>query len=165
MLSDMTSRDIEMHLTAEYGQFPIRRWLVVPNVSWGLNLHECDLLAVSPSNWAHEVEIKISLADTKRDRDKRHQHRSPKIVCLWFAMPLELVEAATLYVPVEAGILGIDGEERPRTSRVVKVRPPQRRSGACKLMDEEVQKLGRLAAMRYWGARKTIAGLLLEVAS
>lgn len=37
-----------------------RQNIIVPNVSWGAGLHECDLLVISKYNWATEIEIKIS---------------------------------------------------------------------------------------------------------
>ena len=38
-----------------------RRHLIVPNVSWGFGVHECDLLVISPSGYATEIEIKAAV--------------------------------------------------------------------------------------------------------
>ena len=52
--------------------FDVRRNVIVPNVSWGIfrpgigQLHEIDLLVLSGSNYATEVEIKVTKADLKR---------------------------------------------------------------------------------------------------
>lgn len=56
--------------------FGIRANLIVPNVSWEIyslpfrTLHECDILILSNSGYATEVEIKISKADLLKDREK-----------------------------------------------------------------------------------------------
>ena len=51
----------------------------MPNISWGLGVHEIDLFVVRPSGYAIEVEIKVSLSDFKADFNKKHTHSSPKI--------------------------------------------------------------------------------------
>ena len=45
--------------------FNYRANLIVPNISWGLGLHECDLLVLTSSGYATEIEIKVSKADLK----------------------------------------------------------------------------------------------------
>lgn len=92
----MTAKDIEVALCAYPSSlFYCRRWVVVPRVSWGLESHECDILALSSSNYAHEIEIKISISDLKADFKKHHQHisRDNKIKCLWYAAPVEMQAA------------------------------------------------------------------------
>ena len=59
---------------ARYMDF--RTNLVVPNVSWGFEVHECDLLIVTKTGYAYEVEIKRSKADLKKDIEKKHGHNS-----------------------------------------------------------------------------------------
>jgi hypothetical protein len=81
--------------------------LVVPNVSWGMGLHECDLLVITRAGYAYEVEIKISKSDLKKDREKRHCHVSSRISRLYFAIPKEL-ENCIDYVPERAGIISVD---------------------------------------------------------
>jgi hypothetical protein len=100
----MTARDIETRV-ANY--FDYRRNLIVPNASWGVGLHECDLLILSQRNYATEVEIKISRSDLRADLKKSHGHNSVKIKNLWFAVPFELVPDAAELAPLRAGILGI----------------------------------------------------------
>jgi hypothetical protein len=43
--------------------FNYRQNIIVSNVSWGLGIHECDLLIITKSGYATEVEIKVSLSD------------------------------------------------------------------------------------------------------
>lgn len=39
--------------------FNPRKNVIVPNVSWGMALHECDILVMTPAGVAYEVECKI----------------------------------------------------------------------------------------------------------
>lgn len=63
----ITTLDMEIVLMEYFG---VNRNIIVPNVSWGLNLHECDLLIFSKSGYATEVEIKISKQDLLKDKNK-----------------------------------------------------------------------------------------------
>ena len=132
--------------------FPYRRYLCVPNVDWGLLPNEADLVAMAPSGWLYEVEIKASLADLRRDLQKWRHRRSPntigceKIRGMYYAMPAyvwEKVEAEPP-IPQYAGVLAFTDD------RVRVVRKPKLNSGARKLTDGERYKLARLGVMRYW---------------
>jgi len=113
----MTSTDIELEL-ANY--FNPRSNLIIPNVSWGFNIHECDLLVVSPAGYITEVEIKISKSDIRADLKKRHKHFDTRIKRLFFAIPYNLQDYADL-IPEHAGILAIDDREGrpPSHNRVI----------------------------------------------
>lgn len=50
--------------------------LIIPNYSTGLTGYEADLIVVRKSNWAIEVEIKISIADLRSEfKHKPEKHR------------------------------------------------------------------------------------------
>ena len=72
--------------------FYIRKYNVVPNVSWGLLNHEADLLALSRSGYLTEIEIKRSWEDFKADFKKSHTHDSPFINRLYYAVPESIGE-------------------------------------------------------------------------
>ena len=76
----ITTPEMEIALARE---FNYNQNLIVPCVGNGLNIHECDLLILTNHNYATEIEIKVSIADLKKDLDKRHGHRSNKIKNLW----------------------------------------------------------------------------------
>ena len=80
--------------------------LIVPNVSWGMALHECDLLVITKAGYAWEVEIKVTKADLKKDSEKWHGHRSSRIKHLFFAIPTYLQDAIE-YIPERAGIITV----------------------------------------------------------
>jgi hypothetical protein len=146
-----TTPDMERVLVYHFG---MRRNMIVPNVSWGLHLHECDLLIVTDKGWATEVEIKISAADLKKDMKKRHGHRSSKISKFYYAVPHALEALALELCPGHAGILVVKG-----FGNIPQVRAATPNPDARKLTEAEQIKLGKLAAMRIWSLKRTIANL------
>jgi hypothetical protein len=152
--------DIEIIIAREFGY---RRNLIVPNVFWGLGFrHELDILIVSPSGWAKEVEIKVSLSDLKADKKKGHNHNSQKIQQLYFAVPEKLENQAIELIPERAGLIVICYDDRrsryycrfPKTAKINRE--------ARKLTPEEITKLGSLAAMRIWSLKECIYRLQRE---
>ncbi len=144
----MTTIEIEVAV-ARF--FDIRRNLIVPNVSWGLGFtHECDLLVVTKSGYANEIEIKTGLYDLKRDGLKRHGHRSKKIRRLFFAFSPELLGPALRFVREDAGLMVVE------KNRVIVNRPAVINKEARPLTNEEICHLGRLASMRIWGLKEAL---------
>lgn len=99
-----------------------RRYLIVPNVYWGLNLNwEADLIVMDPSKRITEIEIKISKQDLIKDftsKGNKHSIRSKgiksgvsntggpvMITRMVFAVPEELLETALTHVPKQYGII------------------------------------------------------------
>ena len=145
----MIAIEIERALVMHGGsRFNFRKCLVVPNVSWGLHLHECDLLALTPAGYAHEVEIKISRSDLVQDTKKRHGHRSQKIKYLWFAGPDVLETDLLALAPERAGIIIIHENEGSRWPQIV--RKATSNKGAKKFTQDERYCLARLGTIRFW---------------
>ena len=147
----ITSRDIEAALCAyPSSPFYCRRWIAVARASWGIESHECDILALSASNYAHEIEIKISVSDLKKDFQKSHSHISidNKIRCLWFAAPETMLEAMKEFVPVNAGIIIVRTIANHCRARIIRKAAPKKT--ARKFTEDEKLQLLRLGAMRYW---------------
>tara|TARA_Y100000310_G_scaffold151530_1_gene151114 strand:+ start:4085 stop:4567 length:483 start_codon:yes stop_codon:yes gene_type:complete len=148
--------DIELAITNSL--YKVDKYLVVPNVRTGLGLrHECDLLAVTSSKYATEIEIKTTKADTKKDKEKKHQHKSDKIKYLYFALPW-YGEDWIEYVPDRAGIILIKKKRNGHLYGHVH-REPTMNKGCRKLTDKEYMKLGHLAAMRIFNLKKKIKKL------
>ncbi|MBT9170538.1 MAG: hypothetical protein DDT18_00881 [Actinobacteria bacterium] len=101
MEGKITVSEIELAV-ADY--FNPRVNLIVPNISWGMFLHECDMLIVTKNNYAYEVEIKTTKSDLVADQKKRHNHSNKKIKKLYFAIPDYLLQYAE-YIPDHAGII------------------------------------------------------------
>jgi hypothetical protein len=144
--------------------------LIVPNVSWGLNLHECDLLVVTKSGYAYEVEIKISRADLKADMRKRHGHHSKLIRRLYFSIPRTLLHCIE-FVPARAGIISVGDPEvwlskndddyfSCNIEREAEILP-----GAPPLSESERFQVARLGTMRIWSLKKKIVRLKNKVAA
>ena len=161
----ITTLDIEIAVA----QFlDLRANLIVPNVSWGMELHECDLLIATKNRYLWEIEIKISKADLVKDKGKRHGHYDERIKRLYFAIPDTLIGHID-HVPDRAGIIVVDTEQLldyRSNNRNVKmyryccdtIKEPQQASGK-KMTDAEYLKLARLGAMRVWALKNKIQKL------
>lgn len=151
-----------MALTAPFAPFDRRRYLCVPNVSWGMGLsHEADLLCLSAAGYAAEVEIKISVGDLKRDADKDHGHRSSIIKYLWFAGPAQLTLALLDNAPAGAGILSV--AFTGTFWRCVVVWPARARANVAKFTAHDRYRLARLGCIRYWDARAEVERMVKEM--
>jgi hypothetical protein len=139
---------------AEY--FNPRTNLIVPNVSWGMFLHECDLLVLTPSGYAYEIEIKTSKQDLIKDLDKPHKHDSKKIKKLYFAIPSKLVDCIS-YIPERAGVIIINEETR----RCKKIREAKVWNN-YKFSDSDRYMLARLGSMRIWNLKQKLAASIRD---
>lgn len=156
----MTSADIEIAVSH---YFNIRANIIVPNVSWGLRLHECDLLVLTKNGYAYEVEIKVSRADLIKDASKPHNHDSKRISRLYFAIPAKLKDCVE-FIPERAGILVCDHGEGPYKHTI----HCRRLREAAKTYDyqwpeHERLALARLGAMRVWSLKLSIRNLSNEL--
>lgn len=131
--------------------FGYRLNLIVPNISWGMNIHECDLLVLTKANYASEVEIKVTKADLIKDKDKRHQHKSPLVRRLYFAIPKKL-EKHIEHIPEHAGILLINNSEHDFCSAYdcKLLRPAKVNTKAKPLQTWQRYEMARLGALRIW---------------
>jgi hypothetical protein len=142
-----TAKEIEIAIAQWFGY---RDYVIVPNVSWGFLTYEADLLVISSSGYAWEVEIKISRGDLVRDKNKRHSHESRKVRKLWFAIPEKLSNCIE-HVPERAGVLIVS------TDGIVReLRKPTVNEFAIKLTDAQQFQVARLGAMRVWDLKKRI---------
>jgi hypothetical protein len=136
--------------------------VIVPNISWGLHIHEVDLLVLTQSGYVWEIEIKTSLSDLKADAKKSHGHYSEKIKRLYFAVPQELQDKALELIPERAGLFVI-GESLVDNKLYVKlVKAPFVNKKARKLSDTEIKKVYELAALRLWSLKEIIYRLQEE---
>lgn len=158
--SHMTTLDLEICLMSF---FNIRHNIIVPNISWGIaNLHECDLLVLSRSNYATEVEIKISRADLLKDKKKKHGHKHNHIARLYYAVPEKLVELALDEIPSRAGLIVCKEITCKNGSTIYakKIRECKRNMKAHQWSEKEKVKLCHLGTMRILGLKKKISKLL-----
>jgi len=156
----MKTLDLEI---AVMGCFNIRVNTVVPNVSWGLNIHECDILSLTKTGYATEIEIKVSKADLLKDFKKPHNHISNKIKYFYYAVPKKLQEIALETIPERAGLLVC--EKRGDELRLNCIRSAIQNKQARQWTNTERQKLQRLGAMRILGLKKKLAKFQQEKAN
>ena len=153
-------KTIEMELALST-YFSPRQNLVIPNVSWGFGLHECDLIVLTKAKYLYEIEIKVSKADLIKDKEKKHQHKSDKIRKLYFAIP-EGLQEHTEHIPERAGIIIVglysNGRKWCRKIREAKVNPK-----APKMTIEDCYKLARLGSLRIWSLKTKIFRLTKKV--
>ena len=136
--------------------------IIVPNVGYGLQLHDCDLLILTKSNYAIEIEIKISAADLRIDKHKRHGHvdRKNRIKTLYFAVPPALKELALTECPERAGIIVVYGERHRKYYEGVDphieiVRKPTVNK-SIPFTDSERNHLLHLGIQRYWSCKSKL---------
>lgn len=123
------------------------RYVVVPNVSYGLSFnHELDILALSKNGYVHEIEIKISVADLKRDFLKPHHHFDKRIKFLWYAGPESMKKDFETLIPAHCGIMLVR-ETGKKTAYVYRKPKPMK---AKPLTKDERLRLYELMLLRYW---------------
>lgn len=141
---DISTEEIESAISNHFG---IRTNLIVPNVSWGLGVHECDLLICSKAGYCTEVEIKRSASDLKKDASKGHNHKSKKIKYLYFSIPSYLSKYVE-YIPLNAGIFIITSKHK-----VYCIAKPIQNKDCRPLTLQEQYEMARLGALRIWGLK------------
>ena len=139
--------------------FNYRRHIIVPNISWGLQMQECDLLVITSAGCAYEIELKISRADLLADKKKHGTYRNPsthnegKVHRLYFAVPEYMLKDLE-HVPSRAGVIvaryGGHGWrcELHREARID--------TDVQKFDDKRLLALGRLGCMRIWTLKKSL---------
>ena len=159
----LTTIELEVAI-AEY--FGIRANLIIPNMYYSYFKHELDLMILTKSGCAYEVEIKINVSDLKKDCEKWHGHRDSRIRKLYFAIPESLLKYQE-YIPDHAGIFIVYeitekyyrvqlGSYQSKTFlRVKKIREAKTTSSYT-FSTIDRYKFARLAALRIWGLKKKI---------
>ena len=146
----MKSDEIEIAVAHWYGT---RKHVIVPNVSWGMFQYELDMVVLTPSDYLHEIEIKVSKSDLVRDKEKWHGHRNNLVRELYFAIPIDLI-AAINHIPERAGVFTVRNENG--TYRVNLERKAIPNKLARKLTEKEKFNLARLGALRIWALKESI---------
>ena len=129
-----------------------QNYFSVKNVSWGFfnSGREADLLTISKSHYLTEIEIKISIADLKRDAEKEcreSNYYDTRISALYYAMPEDLWRKVEKNPPIpkEAGVIVVTEKNHPKI-----IKKPKRSCNAKKLDNEQLLRLARLGAMKFW---------------
>ena len=130
---------------------------ILPNVSWSMFQHECDLLVISKNKIAREIEIKTNKYDLKKDREKKHNHCSKKIQYLYYAVPENLQNYALSIIYDYAGLIVVTEREIGDFRYEAKyVRKAKKRNNNYVWHEYNLFRLAHLAMMRYWNLRKKL---------
>ena len=157
----LTTTEMELAIAKYFG---VRQNIIVPNISWGFGMHECDMFIIKKSGIAVEVEIKRSKSDLLADFKKGHNHhdRQNRITELYFAFPESLYESCKDIVPEGAGIITCyrwtDYKDREQLGAHTK-RQSKRIKGARKLTEKEQMKIASLGTMRIWTLKQKLIKL------
>jgi len=177
-MKKITTLEMECVLARNFDR---RTNLIVPNVSWGMFHYELDLVVLTPSGYATEIEIKVSKSDLKKDKEKFHNHENDMIKTLYFAIP-EYIDSdfALTQIPYHAGLLVVyeveigsyqdvksteeyskilSGEiEIPKKiiKRVKEIKKPVIKNNPYKWNDKERYELSRLGSLRIWGLKEKL---------
>jgi len=101
-------------------------------------------LIISKAGYAKEIEIKVSKADLKKDKEKRHSHNSKKIRQLFFAIPEKLgIDFALEHIPNKAGLIVVDKFGRCKVVKSAKIN-----TKVEKISIEDKLKVAHLGSMR-----------------
>ena len=152
-----TTQEIEIAVAHHFNP---RVNLVVPNVSWGMFVHECDLLVMTRAGYCYEVEIKVSRSDLMRDKLKPHGHNHRLLKRLYFAIPDKLLRDAE-HIPARAGILVVVGVDH-EPGWAVRVEREADDQECRPLSDHERYQVARLGALRVFGLKQSIVRLQQE---
>lgn len=139
--------------------FGVRTNIIVPNLSWGLpGMHECDVFIVKKSGFAVEVEIKRTKADLLADFKKKHDHSDVRIREFFYALPSNLLESCTEFIPEHAGIISCERSRwQTRNSVYAHIkRDAKVRKDARKLTQQEQFKVAKLGTMRIWSLKNKL---------
>lgn len=157
----MKTIDMEIELMKHFG---VRKNIIVPNVSWGMLPYEADLVVLTKSNYATEIEIKISKADLKKDKEKNHTHNSNYFKYLYFAVPEELKDFALTEIPEKAGLISVHNNTYHNFRYITcdVVRQPKLNKSHTQWSAADRYKLAELGTMRILGLKNKVSNLSKE---
>lgn len=156
-MAAIRASDIEIAV-ARY--FKPRVNTIVPNVYWGFGLdYEADLIIVTQSGYAKEVEIKVNKQDLIRDKEKRNWHNGKQIRQLWFAVPYDWdMEFVCEHIPSGAGVLVYQPYNTTNGVRgaIHEVKKAEINRYAPKQDSLDISKLRHLGCMRIWALKEKL---------
>lgn len=119
---------------------------VFPNVMLGGG--EMDLAVVTRSGYLWEIEVKLTLADWKRDAHKSKWGRDRDVVSRFFyAVPTKIIDQEPEFVPEGTGLLEL------LDSGYIRERRTARRRSSPKVNDQQRLRLFRSTHHRFWTER------------
>lgn len=115
--------------------------------------HETDVVSITESGYATEVEIKISKADFNKDFKKEHCHESGYIKYFYYAVPYYMVDYVLDKLPEDAGLLSMTPDNK-YCGRIKIVKSALAKKNVRKITEKMLAKMQRYMSMRYWSVLK-----------
>lgn len=159
MTKKINTLDLEIAMLDRFDYFVNT---VVTNTSGGQNLHECDVLSVTKSGYATEVEIKVSRSDLMRDKHKEHRHESNLIKYFYFCVPEHLQKIALKEIPERCGLI-VAGYNEKNQLWTYKVKEAMKNSTAVKWDINRILRLTRIGNIRLRNLKAKIRELKKNV--
>ena len=150
---NITTLEMEVAIMNYLG---VRKNIIVPNVFWGLIDYEADIVSLTKSGYATEIEIKVSKSDLLADFKKSIQHNSNLFKYFYYAIPKDMQEYALDKIPKEAGLLVVSFGKDSNDLSVTEVRSPILNKSHIKWTDKDTLKLAELGCMRILGLKKKL---------
>lgn len=155
--------DIEISVMS-HPMWNLRTMIAVPNVSWGLLNHEADILVISKSGYASEIEIKRSWEDFLADMKKTEHHVDERVYYFYYCVPASIWGRVMNYlvdnkIPVTGVFVYTDERNaipilyHAMVTKEGPIVPFERYNGKRKLFLEEILTVARLGCIRYWTLR------------
>lgn len=133
-------------------------------------MFETDMLVLTKSGYATAFEIKVTLADLKKDLNKRHiialklpdgkRRYFGRLKYFNYAVPENLKEAALAQIPDFCGLWVYEKGPTPKKSRFYEARKPQKLFDFC-WTSRDQHYLAKLGAMRLYGLKMKIRDMKL----
>lgn len=154
----ISTQEMEVAIAKMFG---IRTHIIVPNISWGFGIHEIDLMVITKSGYAKEIEIKRSKSDFLADFKKGHNHidKQKRISEFFYAFPSDLVDKCIDLVPENAGIIVCSRHKNYKGVEIVIAhikRQAKWIKDSRKLTVEEQLKVARLGCMRIFNLKEKL---------
>lgn len=108
----MRTREMEMYIQ-KYFMENNTYLAVIPRVFKKFKIHECDLIVVTKREHIYEIEIKVSVQDCKKDKQKEHKHIDiyNRLKYQYFAVPKSIVKQCEPHIEEKFGIIVVDDTE------------------------------------------------------
>jgi len=159
-MDKITTTEMEIALSLYFNR---RTNLIVPNVSWGMFNHECDLIVLTPAGYAWEIEIKVDKYDLIKDKLKRHGHKDHRIKYLYFAIP-QYLEKYIEHIPAHSGIVIVSESKWGYSKYMCRtIRKPSAIQKPYKFTDKDRYKIARLGALRIWTLKTNLINRIKDL--
>ena len=137
----------------------------VPNVTY-FSGYEMDLLIISKSGYATEIEVKLNISDFKNDFKKKKFHDCKMVTSMYYCVPSKIIDQVKAKLDTDFPKFGIISFEWVKGNPNLDnsdhlyfemVKSAQKKYPAYKWNRFEIQKALYLCMLKMWSLRKKSA--------